>query len=61
MLTLSFDSMSYDLVAVGNIGGLYDIIAMQVPSFRANVFERLYNGKGDLPRSELDRLYENFY
>ena len=60
MLTLSFDSMSYDLVAVGNIGGLYDIISMQVPSFRDNVFVRLYQGKGDKPQADLDDLCYDF-
>lgn len=61
MLTLSFDSMSYDLVNVSDVGALYMIISTQIPQFRANIFERLYNAKGDLPHSELDRLYENFY
>ena len=60
MLDLSLQCTSYDVVACINPGGIFTIISDQLPSFRTNVFIRLYNSKGDRPQTELDNYIAQF-
>ena len=60
MLSLSFDSMTYDVVTLLNPGGIFGIVSDQVPTFRTNIFIRLYNSKGDKPQIALDEYVTNF-
>ena len=60
MLDLCFDSINMDIIACLNPGGIFSIISDQVPSFRTNIFIRLYNSKGDRPQTELDQYIATF-
>ena len=60
MLSLCFDSTTYDVVTCLNPGGIFEIVSNQVPTFRVNVFIRLYNNKGDAPQIALDEYIETF-
>jgi hypothetical protein len=60
VLSLCFDSTTYDVVACLDPGGIFAIVCDQVPSFRMNVFVRLYNSKGDKPETELEEYITNF-
>jgi hypothetical protein len=60
MLSLSFDSITYDVVTLLNPGGIFEIVTSQIPTFRTNIFIRLYNSKGDKPQIALDEYVNNF-
>ena len=60
MLDLSFNCITYDIITCLNVGGLYSIISSQIPNFRANVYVRLYEGKGDKPQTELEQYIFQF-
>ncbi len=59
-LSLCFDSTTYDVVACLNPGGIFNMICDQIPSFRMNIFIRLYNTKGEKPQTELDEYITSF-
>ena len=60
MLDLCFDSSFFDILACLDPGGISTIIIEQIPSFRTNIFIRLYNSKGDRPQTELDDYISQF-
>ncbi len=60
MLSLCFDSTTYDVVTCLNPGGIFEIVSNSVPTFRTNVFIRLYNSKGDRPQTALDEYIDSF-
>ena len=60
MLDFSLQHTSYDVVACINPGGVFSMISDQIPSFRNNIFVRLYNAKGDKPQSDLDTYVTQF-
>jgi hypothetical protein len=60
MLDLSLQSTSYDVVACINPGGIFSIVCDQIPSFRNNVFVRLYNSKGEKPQEALNEYIFGF-
>ena len=60
MLDLCFDSSFFDILACLDPGGISDIIIDQIPSFRTNIYIRLYNSKGDRPQTELDEYIAGF-
>ncbi len=60
MLDMCFDNITFDIIACLDPGGIYTIISDQVPSFRTNIFVRLYNSKGDKPETELADIMDTF-
>jgi hypothetical protein len=60
MLDLCFDSSFIDILACLDPGGISTIIIEQIPSFRTNIFIRLYNSKGDRPQTELEDYIAGF-
>jgi hypothetical protein len=59
-LSLCLDSTTYDVVACLNPAGIFNMICDQIPSFRMNIFIRLYNSKGEKPQLELEDYITNF-
>jgi hypothetical protein len=60
MLDLSLQCTSYDVVACINPAGIFSMVSDQIPSFRNNIFVRLYNSKGDKPQTDLDAYITQF-
>ena len=60
MLSLCFDSLTYDVVTCLNPGGILEIVTNFIPTARTNVFIRLYNNKGTQPEDKLDEYVSKF-
>ncbi len=56
MLDLTFDGIIYDLGMLYNVGGLYTILAEQIPVSRTNNFSSLYAAAESRAQGELEKI-----
>ena len=56
MLDLTFAGIIYDLGMLYNVGGLYSILAQQIPVARTNNFSSLYAASESKAQGELDKI-----
>ena len=60
MIDICLNSAKYDIVRTLDPGGLYSIISQNLPQFKTNIFNRLYNSKGHKPQIELESFISSF-
>ena len=60
MLDLTLQNVAYDIIAICNYGGLWGVIANNVPEFNTNVYKRLWDGKQNIAQDAIDTMVEMY-
>ena len=56
MLDLVFQSVNYDIVAMGDYGGLNNLICTLIPAIPTVSYANVYPGYADLAKTEIDKI-----